>query len=217
LTDTLVADVATLQTAVGGAITVVTAAVVAIGGGNYAVNDTITLAHGVVLTVATLSASGGGVATVAITNQGSLTAAPPANPQAQVSSSGIGTGATFNLTWATPSVSGITSAASTVDTDVNNLNTAIQGTDIPPDGTMIFNIVSDLLSESAKLQSDISAYTNDMTAIISDSNAIAETTQNLDYCVDNMAATQVPPPPDPAPPLPPWFQISAPTTPPTTP
>jgi hypothetical protein len=210
LTDTLVTDVAALQTAVSGAAAVVTAAAVAAGGGGYAVNDTITLANGVVLTVATLSADA--VATATITDQGSITTAPPANPQAQISTSGTGTAATFNLTWTTPDVSGITSAANTVQTDVNNLSTAIQGTDIPPDGTMINNIVSDLTNEVSTLQSDITAYTNDMTAIIADTNAIAESTQNLDYCVDNMAGNQVPPlPPISDMPLPPWFSVTAPS------
>lgn len=76
----------------------VSAAVKVAGGSGYAVNDTITLANGVVLTVATIST--GAVATVTVTNAGSVaTASIPANPAAQVSSSGAGTGATFTLTW----------------------------------------------------------------------------------------------------------------------
>lgn len=66
------------------------------GGAGYAVNDTISLSNGVILTVATVAA--GAVATVTITNPGSA-ATLPANPVAQVSSSGGGTGANFNLTW----------------------------------------------------------------------------------------------------------------------
>jgi hypothetical protein len=76
----------------------VSAAAVAAGGTGYAVGDTITLPNGVVLTVATLAVSA--VATVTITNAGNVAGTPPANPQAQVSTSGAGTGATFNLTWA---------------------------------------------------------------------------------------------------------------------
>lgn len=68
------------------------------GGANYNIGDTITLSNGVVLTVLTVST--GAVATVAVTKGGSSqTAAPPANPMAQVSTSGTGTGATFNVTW----------------------------------------------------------------------------------------------------------------------
>jgi hypothetical protein len=67
------------------------------GGTLYAAGDTITLANGVILTVQ--SVTGGAVTTVSVTNPGSV-ASPPANPVAQVSSSGTGTGATFNLTWA---------------------------------------------------------------------------------------------------------------------
>lgn len=79
----------------------VTAATVANGGtgGDYNVGDTITLANGVVLTVATESTTQ--VATVTVTNGGNVAigASTPANPVGQVSSNGTGTGATFNLTW----------------------------------------------------------------------------------------------------------------------
>jgi hypothetical protein len=77
---------------------VVTAAVVAAGGTGYAVNDTINLANGVVLNVLTLSTTA--VATVSVTTAGSVaTASKPTGAQAQVSTSGAGTGATFTLTW----------------------------------------------------------------------------------------------------------------------
>lgn len=75
----------------------VVGATVAAGGATYAVGNTITLANGVVLTVATLNVTA--VATVTITNPGIATTIP-GNPQAQVSTSGSGTGATFNLAWA---------------------------------------------------------------------------------------------------------------------
>src|SRR5262245_20647345 len=73
-------------------------AVVAAGGTGYVVGNTINLGNGVVLTVATITA--GAVATTTLTNAGSVYAgAVPANPVAQVSSNGPGTGATFTLTW----------------------------------------------------------------------------------------------------------------------
>jgi hypothetical protein len=77
----------------------VSVAVVAAGGTAYAVGNTISLGNGVVVTVATLTSTA--VATVTVTNPGSIpsTATPPTNPVAQVSTSGSGTGATFNLTW----------------------------------------------------------------------------------------------------------------------
>jgi hypothetical protein len=77
----------------------VSVAVVAAGGTGYSVGNTISVGNGVVLTVATLTTTA--VATVTITNPGSIDAAatPPTNPVAQVSTSGTGTGATFNLTW----------------------------------------------------------------------------------------------------------------------
>ena len=73
-----------------------TAAAVAVPGTGYVAADTIHLPDGVVLTVSTVTA--GGVATVAITTPGS-TEQIPTNPIPQVSSSGTGTGAEFNLTW----------------------------------------------------------------------------------------------------------------------
>jgi hypothetical protein len=74
-------------------------------GSGYTVGDFITLSNGVVVKVATVSA--GAVATLSpITttgcNAGSITGAGtavPANPLAQVSTTGSGTGATINVTW----------------------------------------------------------------------------------------------------------------------
>lgn len=94
----------------------VIAAIVAAGGAGYAVNDIITLASGATtsapigapaqLLVATLG-GGGAVATVSVVNQilGSAVAQggsyflPQANPVAQGSTTGAGTGAAFNLTF----------------------------------------------------------------------------------------------------------------------
>lgn len=76
----------------------VSAVAIAAGGAGYAVGNTINLANGVVLTVASVTT--GAVATVAVSDPGSVASgAVPANPVAQVSTSGTGTGATFNLTW----------------------------------------------------------------------------------------------------------------------
>lgn len=77
----------------------VTDATVAGGGTGYANDDTITLANGVILTVT--AQTGGVIDTVSVTDAGNLPwwKATPANPAAQVSSSGSGTGATFTLEW----------------------------------------------------------------------------------------------------------------------
>jgi hypothetical protein len=77
----------------------VTAAAVAAGGATYVVGDKIYLPNSVVLAVATVSS--GAVASVTIINPGRIPIgqSPPANPVAQSSTSGTGTGATFNLTW----------------------------------------------------------------------------------------------------------------------
>jgi hypothetical protein len=71
-------------------------------GSGYVINDTITLAGGTftqaaVLKVATVSS--GGVATVTVVTPGNYSVLP-ANPVAQGSTSGSGTGATFDLNWA---------------------------------------------------------------------------------------------------------------------
>jgi hypothetical protein len=71
--------------------------VVGQGGSGYVLNDTITLPAGVIVKATTMTA--GAVASVTIINRGSTTA-PPANPVSQVSTSGAGTGAKFNLQWA---------------------------------------------------------------------------------------------------------------------
>ena len=73
------------------------------GGSGYAVGDTITETGGTaisqaVLTVATLS--GSAVATATVTYPGFYTV-KPSDPVAQGSTSGSGTGATFNITWTT--------------------------------------------------------------------------------------------------------------------
>ncbi len=68
-------------------------------GTGYVVGDTITLSNGVILQ-ATVTGGGGTVTAIVVINPGSISAgATPANPVAQVSSSGAGTGATFTLTW----------------------------------------------------------------------------------------------------------------------
>lgn len=84
----------------------VTAATVAAGGTGYVVNDTIDLNNQVQVKVLTVTA--GAVATVDIVKDGSipLGMTPPSGPQAQVSTSGLGTGATFTLTWADDIVPG---------------------------------------------------------------------------------------------------------------
>ena len=73
----------------------VSAAAVAVGGSGYAAGDTITLANGTLLKVAT--AAGGAVASVTVSSQGSWPGLP-SGAQAQTASSGNGTGATFTLT-----------------------------------------------------------------------------------------------------------------------
>lgn len=76
-------------------------AVIAVGGSGYVVGELITLTGGTVLRntilqVATLS--GSAVATVTIADVGLYSTVPP-NAVAQGSTSGVGTGATFTMTW----------------------------------------------------------------------------------------------------------------------
>lgn len=92
----------------------VSAATVAAGGSGYAVGNTITLTGGAVLTVSTVNA--GAVTGVTVTTPGSY-ASVPVGPVAQTATSGSGTGATFNLTFAT----GMTLTAMYTGSDGNKL------------------------------------------------------------------------------------------------
>ena len=93
----------TIQAVAFAVLTVQGTPAVSAGGSGYVVGDEIYLGNGVTVVVATLS--GSAVATVRampVGNPGSITgytAPTPSNPVAQVSSSGAGTGASFNLTW----------------------------------------------------------------------------------------------------------------------
>jgi hypothetical protein len=92
----------------------VSSAVVASGGTGYAVGNTITLTGGAVLTVATVNS--GAVTGVTVTTPGSYSAIP-SNPVGQTGTSGSGSGATFNLTFAT----GLTLTAMYTGTNGNNM------------------------------------------------------------------------------------------------
>lgn len=71
------------------------------GGSGYAVSDIIVLSNSIILQVLTLS--GSAVATFATINAGSATTLP-ANPVAQTTTSGAGTGANFNVSWGVSSI-----------------------------------------------------------------------------------------------------------------
>lgn len=80
----------------------VTVADITTPGSGYVVGDTINLGNGTILTVMSVSTSpAGAVLTVEITEPGLLDvdATAPTNPVAQVSTTGAGTGATFDLSW----------------------------------------------------------------------------------------------------------------------
>lgn len=76
----------------------VSSATVASGGTGYSVGNTITLTGGAVLTVSTVNS--GAVSGVTVTTPGSYTSLPT-NPVGQTGTNGSGSGATFNLTFAT--------------------------------------------------------------------------------------------------------------------
>lgn len=89
----------------------------AVGGTNYQVNDTITIAGGTLTSAATpavltvSSVSAGGVVTgVYVSTPGAYTALP-SNPVSQASTSGIGSGAEFVIVWDTDSLVGAVPAA----------------------------------------------------------------------------------------------------------
>ena len=96
----------------------VASAAIAAGGSGYSVGNTITVTGGAVLTVA--SVSSGAVTAVTVTTPGTY-AAVPTGPVAQTATNGSGTGATFNLTFAT----GLTLAAMYTGTLGNGLTYTI--------------------------------------------------------------------------------------------
>jgi hypothetical protein len=74
-------------------------------GSGYAVNDLITYPNGVVIQVGTIG-GGGSVTGANYYNRGSITSgATPSNPVSQVSTTGVGTGCTLNITWRVGSIS----------------------------------------------------------------------------------------------------------------
>lgn len=92
------------------ATAVVQAIAVAINnaGANYAVFDTITITSSVVLQVISVN-FGGAINAITIVNPGSISVGTvPANPSGIISTSGSGSGATFDITWGVTSV-GVTS------------------------------------------------------------------------------------------------------------
>ncbi len=84
------------------------AAAVANGGSGYAIGDTITLAGGTMLTIATLT--GGAVATATVTAPGTWSSFP-AGAVAQTATSGGGSGATFTLSF----TAGIAASSPVID------------------------------------------------------------------------------------------------------
>lgn len=105
--------------ATGNATLLAISSTLGVGGAGYVVNDLITLSNGVIIKVLTVTS--GAVATMSIQNAGSIGGgATPTNPVAQISTTGVGTGATFNLTWGlgAPNItnpgSGYTSATATL-------------------------------------------------------------------------------------------------------
>jgi phage tail sheath protein FI len=77
------------------------AVVVATGGIGYLVGEQMRIDNDIILEVATVAASGGGVLTVTIISPGFIvgTETPPAEPQDVINTSGAGTGASFTVTW----------------------------------------------------------------------------------------------------------------------
>lgn len=78
----------------------------AVGGSNYAIGDTVTVAGGTYLSPAVLQVltlSGSAIATVSVQIAGQYSVVP-INPVAQATTSGAGSGATFNLTFNGPPV-----------------------------------------------------------------------------------------------------------------
>jgi hypothetical protein len=99
------------------------AAIIA-SGASYAVNNTITLAGGAVLKVEAVTA--GAITAVSIQNVGDIAfGSIPTNPVSQVSTSGSGTGAQFELTWTGLATQMVASNASRKSLEVINPGTQV--------------------------------------------------------------------------------------------
>lgn len=94
-------------TATGQSVMALTAVTVVNGGfgfpASYNVGDFLTLPNGIILKVTTVAFNR--IVTINIISNGSSTTTIPTNPVSQVSTTGVGLGATFNLDWAVTSVS----------------------------------------------------------------------------------------------------------------
>jgi phage tail sheath protein FI len=98
--------------------------VITAAGTGHAIGDKIGLASGIVLSVTGIGA-GGSVTAVEVADVGpGITGANPANPMAQTSSSGVGTGATFTVTWTTATAATYTA---TVATGANPIVASLTG------------------------------------------------------------------------------------------
>lgn len=92
----------------GASLVVVGTPTVVAGGTENAIDDVLTLPNGVQLKVLTVSS--GAVTTVSVVNAGQITGAStpiPTNPVAVTSTTGSGSGATFDLTWGLGPVVGL--------------------------------------------------------------------------------------------------------------
>ncbi len=113
------------------------------GGTGYAPGDTITLAGGTsttaaVLTVATVAS--GVVSTVTVATPGSYSVLPT-NPASQASTSGVGTGATFTLSWGVEAVSVINPPAlSTAAFQIANASVTLQGLTVITTNTVTYGV-----------------------------------------------------------------------------
>lgn len=75
------------------------------GGTNYVVGDSITSASGVIVQVTSI-AGFGSITAISIINRGNISSGPiSANPAGIISTTGIGFGANFNITWGIASIS----------------------------------------------------------------------------------------------------------------
>jgi hypothetical protein len=100
---------AVISGAIAPSLGIVPGGTLASGGGDYNIGDTITLPNGAVFTVSGVTGLGT-VNTIILTNSGNLGAgSTPTNPITQLTTSGHGTGFSFNAVW------GVTNVAVIID------------------------------------------------------------------------------------------------------
>ena len=142
----------------------------AAGGAAHVVNDLVTLTNGTVIKVLTVAS--GAIVTASIQTPGTWSTIPTA-PVAQVSTTGVGTGATFNLFF----TAGITLAAKYTGTLGNSLSVTVAAGSNSTSGAPTFKIIAQLPGQLAEIFDNIGGTGNAL--FVNMANAVNQGTSGI--------------------------------------